>query len=214
MCGIAGIVYADPQRPLERDLLERMGSVIAHRGPDAGTFHAQPGQHSRFGRWGGNGWISHVIGGWRLSGVGIFATGRPLVLLMPVSNGPTGIGAYAKVIGDLRLPGGQQTYDRWFNNEKDPAKGPAVLPPDAFTLGDGTRTFPQVRGPKVKRLDLLLSRLQKIRTTTLELRVEAQNALNTPQLADPVGDYNSVSFGRIITGGGERRLQLGLRLGF
>jgi len=165
-------------------------------------------------RWGGNGWISHVIGGWRLSGVGIFATGRPLVLLMPVSNGPTGIGAYAKVIGDLRLPGGQQTYDRWFNNEKDPAKGPAVLPPDAFTLGDGTRTFPQVRGPKVKRLDLLLSRLQKIRTTTLELRVEAQNALNTPQLADPVGDYNSVSFGRIITGGGERRLQLGLRLGF
>ncbi len=43
MCGIAGIVYADPQRPLERDLLERMGSVIAHRGPDAGTFHAQPG---------------------------------------------------------------------------------------------------------------------------------------------------------------------------
>ena len=67
---------------------------------------------------------------------------------------------------------------------------------------------------RLKRLDLLLSRLQKIRTTTLELRVEAQNALNTPQLADPVGDYNSVSFGRIITGGGERRLQLGLRLGF
>src|SRR5262249_54486250 len=43
MCGIAGIVYADPQRPLERDLLERMGSVMAHRGPDAGTFHARPG---------------------------------------------------------------------------------------------------------------------------------------------------------------------------
>jgi len=43
MCGIAGIVYADPHRPLERDLLERMGTVIAHRGPDAGTFHAKPG---------------------------------------------------------------------------------------------------------------------------------------------------------------------------
>jgi hypothetical protein len=66
----------------------------------------------------------------------------------------------------------------------------------------------------VKRLDLLLSRLQKIRTATFELRVEAQNALNTPQLADPVGDYNSGNFGRIITGGGERRLQLGVRLAF
>lgn len=165
-------------------------------------------------RWASHGWISQLVGGWRLSGIGILATGRPLVLLMPVSNGPTGIGAYAKVVGDLRLPSGQQTYDRWFNNEKDPSKRPAVLPPDAFTLGDGTRTFPEVRGPKVKRLDLLLSRLQKVRTATFELRVEAQNALNTPQLADPVGDYNNVNFGRIITGGGERRLQLGLRLAF
>ena len=34
-------------------------------------------------RWASSGWIAHVIGGWRLSGVGIFATGHPLVLLMP-----------------------------------------------------------------------------------------------------------------------------------
>jgi hypothetical protein len=165
-------------------------------------------------RWASAGWASHLVGGWRLSGVGIFATGRPLVLLMPVSNGPTGIGAYASVVGELRLPAGQQTYDRWFNSEKDPTKGPAVLPADAFTIGNGKRTFPEVRGPKVKRLDLMLSRLQKVGTRALELRVEAQNALNTPQLADPVGDYNNVNFGRIITGGGERRLQLGLRLAF
>ena len=117
-------------------------------------------------------------------------------------------------LAHLRLPEGQQTYDRWFNTEKDPAKGAAILPPDAFTMGNGKRTFPEVRGPKVKRLDLMLSRLQKVGTRTLELRVEAQNALNTPQLADPVVDYNSVNFGRIITGGGERRLQLGVRLAF
>jgi hypothetical protein len=149
-----------------------------------------------------------------VAGIGTFATGHPLVLVMPVSNGTTGLGAYANVVGDLRLPSDQQTYDRWFNNEKDAARNPAVLAPAAFSLGNGTRTFPEVRGPKVKRLDLLVSRLQKIGAVTAELRMEAQNALNTPQLADPVGDFNSVNFGRIITGTGERRVQVGLRLAF
>jgi TonB dependent receptor-like, beta-barrel len=165
-------------------------------------------------RWAGRGWAAHLVGGWRVAGIGSFATGHPLVLLMPASNGTTGIGAYANVVGDLRLPPGQQTYDRWFNNEKDAARNPAVLAPAAFSLGNGTRTFPEVRGPKVKRLDLLVSRLQKIGAVTAELRMEAQNAFNTPQLSDPIGDFNSVNFGRIITSTGERRIQLGLRVAF
>ena len=118
------------------------------------------------------------------------------------------------MVGPLRLPAGQQSFNRWFNNEKDPTKSPALLPPLAFTLGDGKRTYPAVRGPKVKRLDLLLSRLQRVRNATLELRVEAQNAFNTPQMDEPIGDFNSVDYGTIIGGGGQRRLQLGLRLGF
>jgi len=31
-------------------------------------------------RWANSGWISHVVGGWRLGGIGMFASGRPLVL--------------------------------------------------------------------------------------------------------------------------------------
>jgi asparagine synthase (glutamine-hydrolysing) len=34
MCGIAGILYADSQRPVEPQLLSRMARCIAHRGPD------------------------------------------------------------------------------------------------------------------------------------------------------------------------------------
>ncbi len=71
-----------------------------------------------------------------------------------------------------------------------------------------------MRGPKIKRLDVLLSRLQKVGSSTVELKVEAQNALNTPQFGEPVGGLTDVNFGRIITGGGERRLQLGIRFGF
>jgi hypothetical protein len=76
------------------------------------------------------------------------------------------------------------------------------------------RHYPVVRGSKVRRLDLLLSRLQKRGTSTIELRVEAQNALNTPQFGEPVSSLTDSNFGRIITGGGERRLQLGVQWGF
>ena len=34
MCGISGKLYFDPARPVEREILERMNAVLAHRGPD------------------------------------------------------------------------------------------------------------------------------------------------------------------------------------
>jgi asparagine synthase (glutamine-hydrolysing) len=43
MCGIAGVLYADPTRPPERGVLEAMGKQIAHRGPDADGFWIEPG---------------------------------------------------------------------------------------------------------------------------------------------------------------------------
>src|SRR3972149_1768429 len=36
MCGIAGIVHADPGYPVDRDLLRRMTPGMAHPGPNAG----------------------------------------------------------------------------------------------------------------------------------------------------------------------------------
>jgi asparagine synthase (glutamine-hydrolysing) len=40
MCGIAGIFnYADPDRPVDRELLVRMTRTLAHRGPDAEGFY-------------------------------------------------------------------------------------------------------------------------------------------------------------------------------
>ena len=42
MCGIAGIYhYRDPERPVSRELLEKMNLQLNHRGPDeAGFFNA------------------------------------------------------------------------------------------------------------------------------------------------------------------------------
>ncbi len=41
MCGIAGVLYADPGRSVSANLLTDMGNAIAHRGPDGeGTFRS------------------------------------------------------------------------------------------------------------------------------------------------------------------------------
>lgn len=40
MCGVAGIFhYADPDRPIDRELLTRMTRALSHRGPDDEGFH-------------------------------------------------------------------------------------------------------------------------------------------------------------------------------
>jgi asparagine synthase (glutamine-hydrolysing) len=43
MCGIAGVLYADPDRPVADDLLRAMSRAIAHRGPDGEGFLREPG---------------------------------------------------------------------------------------------------------------------------------------------------------------------------
>ena len=43
MCGIAGKVFHDGSRPVERDLLARMAASIRHRGPDDEGIWTAPG---------------------------------------------------------------------------------------------------------------------------------------------------------------------------
>jgi asparagine synthase (glutamine-hydrolysing) len=43
MCGIVGRFNYDPLRPVDRDVLEAMTDVVAHRGPDAAGYHLAPG---------------------------------------------------------------------------------------------------------------------------------------------------------------------------
>lgn len=39
MCGICGLVHADPSKPVDRSLLEQMNAAIRHRGPDSDGFY-------------------------------------------------------------------------------------------------------------------------------------------------------------------------------
>ena len=43
MCGIAGILYADPHRPVPTSLVDQMAVRLAHRGPNACSVWSAPG---------------------------------------------------------------------------------------------------------------------------------------------------------------------------
>jgi len=43
MCGICGVAYSHPERPVEREMLRQMTEIMAHRGPDSQGFHIAPG---------------------------------------------------------------------------------------------------------------------------------------------------------------------------
>jgi hypothetical protein len=64
-------------------------------------------------------------------------------------------------------------------------------------------------------VDFLVSREQRLKgRARLQLRAEISNALNTPLFGDPVGNIQSADFGKIVTGGNPRQIQLGLRLAY
>src|SRR5580765_3264125 len=43
MCGICGIAWSDPKRPVSAETLKRMSDSLRHRGPDSEGFLAAPG---------------------------------------------------------------------------------------------------------------------------------------------------------------------------
>lgn len=43
MCGICGVVYANPDKPVDREMLQRMTNIMTHRGPDNNGFFVSAG---------------------------------------------------------------------------------------------------------------------------------------------------------------------------
>ncbi|MGH7799093.1 MAG: asparagine synthase (glutamine-hydrolyzing) [Thermodesulfobacteriota bacterium] len=43
MCGICGVVYSHPERPVDRNMLRHMTDILSHRGPDRDGYFIAPG---------------------------------------------------------------------------------------------------------------------------------------------------------------------------
>lgn len=163
-----------------------------------------------FGRGHGfasSGLLSRIIGGFQLSGVTVFQSGFPVVITVPNAANFPGLSSRA-----VRLRSGQlsegQTRDRYFDTT-------AFARPAAFTLGNDSRTQPELRAPGIRNFNILLARnFALTESSRLQLRGEIFNLFNTPQLDAPIGDINSADFGQIRGGGEPRVIQLGVRFSF
>lgn len=151
-----------------------------------------------------NGVASHILGGWRLSGLTNVRSGRPFTIFASANNSLVGNrGGLANALADcLRggaLPDEVRTVDRWF----DPT---AYAVPSPARLGNCGRNT--LTGPGLLNFDIALARsFENLgENRRLELRWEVFNAFNTPQFGLPERNRSSPSVGRISTLAGDPRV--------
>jgi len=154
-----------------------------------------------------SGVLATMVGNWQINGISSFQKGTPVVITGPNQSGLPGLTSRALRLHSGVLESGQ-TRDRWFDTS-------AFASAAQYTLGSDSRTEPDLRGPGIRNFDLSIGRNQLVRErVNTQFRAEAFNVFNTPQLGSPDGSVTSPTFGRILSGTGNRVLQLGVRVTF
>jgi hypothetical protein len=154
----------------------------------------------------GDTWYKKVLGGWEVSGITTFQSGRPLNTT--INGDPAGIGTSGNqrpnLVGDPKLPADQRTELRWFNTA-------AFAAPATF----GNLGFNAVRGPGYQNWDISLKKFfpitEKIKT---EFRFEMFNAFNHVNYWTIGTTLVNANFGQVTQATDPRILQLALRLSF
>jgi hypothetical protein len=160
-------------------------------------------------RWLSGGPAAYILGNWQLNAILVAESGTPVVIVVPgdVANiGAGGFKAYARpdLVGDPHVS--DPTAARWFNTAA------FAIPNLAF--GNAERGL--VRNPGYWSADLsLFKNVAMGQRASLQLRLEAFNAFNHPNLANPDANIRSPNFGRITNiRGAPRNLQFGVRVAF
>ncbi|HZO99215.1 MAG TPA: hypothetical protein VFD30_02875 [Terriglobia bacterium] len=159
-------------------------------------------------------WRGSLVRGWSISGTAYWNDGRPLAL-HPEFNNTGGVLTTLnvdEVAGvDRHVPSPGPSL--WYN----PAA--FVQPPD-FTMGDVSRTLPDLLGPGFNSMDLSVNkRIHVSSDLALEFNASAFNFLNHANwnYPDPnIGPANApnVNAGKIIGSHGGRVIQIGLKFSF
>ncbi|MEK7404247.1 MAG: hypothetical protein AAB225_03990, partial [Acidobacteriota bacterium] len=152
------------------------------------------------------GLLNHLIGGWEVSGIFQGQSGPPLGFGNVIYTGE-----YRK----LKLAGGQRSIDRWFSTDGFERN-------TRLQLGDNIRTFPSriatARADGINVWDISLHKNFRLAEhLTLQLRADAEAAMNHPNFSGPNTSPTSTLFGMVTgTQGGqeERRTFVGLKLVF
>jgi hypothetical protein len=153
--------------------------------------------------------LNGIIGGWTVSGITTWQSGRPLVMATVTNlTGSLDGGSRPNRLASGALSGAQRTRLQWFNPS-------AFALPAAFTFGDDSRTEPDLFGPGTFNIDTLLAKeFQVTESVKLQFRMEAYNALNHFNPGTPNTTIGAPGVGTITTGSAGRVIQLALKLYF
>jgi hypothetical protein len=158
--------------------------------------------------------VRHVLGGWRLAGIASMLSGSPFTVTSGADIALLGTGASNQrpnLVGDPELDGRSrdERIQRYFNTA-------AFARPAAGQFGNAPRNV--LTGPGSFRVDASITKefrpWQSASDRRIAFYAEAFNLFNTVNLGNPVANMNSPAFGRILTAGDARVVQLGLRFGF
>jgi hypothetical protein len=141
-----------------------------------GTYALPFGRDQQFGAKAPR-WVDALAGGWRVSAIWQFATGRYFTPQVTASGGLSN--SRPDRIADGNLPAGDRTPERWF----DPSAFVAVPAVDPATglprFGNSGRNV--LIGPGLNVVDATLAKSVRLYgRSRLTLRLEAFNLLNTP----------------------------------
>jgi hypothetical protein len=152
-----------------------------------------------------------IFGGFQLSGIFQFQTGRPFTITDSASNtsGTFAAGDRPNLVSGQDPNAGPKTVKQWFNTAA------FVLQP-AGQFGHAPRN--NVIGPSTIQVDTTIAREFPIYERVHgQLRVEAFNVLNHPNFFNPYGaaaQFGTSSFGQITNAYNPRELQAALRFTF
>lgn len=162
-------------------------------------------------RWLNGGLASGVLGGWQFSGMTVLQAGRPILISAPDNTGLLEF-AYTNGRAD-RLRSGvidNPSKTQWFDTG-------AFRPAAPFTVPTDSLSQPDLRTPWRNAVNWSILKNNRIgERVNIQIRGEFYNAFNQPQF-DVRGastDVTNAQFGQITEGGGERNVQLGVRVIF
>ena len=169
--------------------------------------------------WLTRGLASVLAGGWSIAGIHSFEGGGPIRVTTP--NGLPLFGGHLRPnrVGDtpIRTSVGRASF-RPFNSLSGEL-GDVYLNRDAFsapapfTLGNLGLVLPDVRNFGSITEDFsLFRRFRFLERRSVEVRADFFNAFNRRNLGDPVADLTNPNFGRIVSQGSARVIQLGMRM--
>lgn len=165
-------------------------------------------------RWMNSGVASHVLGGWRVSGILTYLSGFPVALQR---NNP-----FASLLFNGTTRPTVTSYDNWRAPIKGDQFDPAIdrfldisaFPTQATAFGNVTRYNPKVRAfPTYNENVSLAKSFSFTEDFRLDFRWEMFNMFNRHIFALPNTNLNNNTFGQVTSTVGEaRQMQVGLKL--